>query len=152
MVPDRQIRGFNDLSAATCSSQAFYEWRAFLCFSDTEALHEFRSYRTTKKVPPIAENSFLNVSSYWCPEVCHYRPARAKMVLLGTKSDLREVSDPVPDFIVTSRKGAKLAKDLKLDAYLECSSKSDRNFGVLFDKLLETHFQKDTLGKASRKP
>ena len=105
-----------------------------------------------KKVPAIAENSFLNVSSYWCPEVCHYRTARAKMVLLGTKSDLREVSDPVPDFIVTSQKGAKLAKDLKLDAYLECSSKSDRNFGVLFDKLLETHFQKDTLGKARRKP
>ena len=90
----------------------------------------------------FAENSFLNVSSYWYPEVCHFKPEQAKIVLLGNKSDLRDGTSPKVNFSVTSRQGKKLAKDLKIDAYFESSSKTGQNIVALFDGIIETHLEK----------
>jgi Ras-related C3 botulinum toxin substrate 1 len=62
--------------------------------------------------------SYNNVLVKWAPEVRHYCP-KAAVVLVGTKTDLRDRPDAIT---VSSREGHKLKSKIKANKYIECSA------------------------------
>lgn len=70
-------------------------------------------------------HSYDNITSKWSPEVTHHCP-KAKLVLVGTKTDLRPTDRSIkPDKeYVTKSMGKKLASKIKAYKYIECSAKN----------------------------
>ena len=89
----------------------------------------------------ISPTSFDNVRSKWVPEIDHHRPmyVNAKMILVGTKSDLRrdpEVLARLRDRgmeTIEVERAIALAKELKFDAYCETSSLTGAGVKECFD-------------------
>lgn len=85
--------------------------------------------------------SFANIKAKWHPEVMHYCP-RTPVVLVGTKSDLREDRDVIAKLKtrgqvpVTYPQGLQLCKELRMSAYLECSARSQRGLKTVFDEAI----------------
>lgn len=80
--------------------------------------------------------SYNNVASKWQPEVRHHCP-KAAFVLVGTKTDLRNSSDlPNGTRIVTKAMGKKLAHNLKLARYAECSAKTMEGVQEVFEEAI----------------
>ena len=76
----------------------------------------------------ISETAFRNVKSKWVPEVTHHRP-QAKLVLVGTKADLRTNTEFLTRYqddrrhrIVQPFEGEALAKEIGAVAYIETSA------------------------------
>jgi Ras-related C3 botulinum toxin substrate 1 len=89
----------------------------------------------------VSHEGFDNIRAKWAPEVRHFMPELcpgAKMVLVGTKIDLRD--DPytlekvrAKQLAVISRdQGTALAKELGMVAYAETSSKTGAGVDTLF--------------------
>lgn len=84
-------------------------------------------------------SSFHNVESKWMPEIRHHTPKDTKILLIGTKSDVRD--DPhVLDELdeqglspVTEKEASDLAKRLGIVGYLECSAASQQGVREVFD-------------------
>lgn len=91
----------------------------FLCFSVT------------------SPTSMENIVEKWYPEVTHHVP-RAKTILVGTKTDLRNSEMIVEELKkqskhpVTTEEGAELAEKLGVLFYKECSAKTQTNIKELF--------------------
>ena len=73
----------------------------------------------------------------WHPEIKYHAP-RARRILVGTKSDLRDDDNSIDDrHNVTRNQGRQMAKEIgtfySQDTYVECSSKKL----LTLDKLLE---------------
>eukprot|EP00754_Rhynchopus_humris_P001179 Rhum_TRINITY_DN10736_c0_g1::Rhum_TRINITY_DN10736_c0_g1_i1::g.39738::m.39738/K04392/RAC1; Ras-related C3 botulinum toxin substrate 1 len=99
--------------------------------------------------------SFENVSSVWLPEILPYltgsaqalaasnsngdgpsQPAR--MILVGTKLDLREGKPEAQrDMCVSTEEGEQLAHSIKADMYIECSAKAETNVKRVFDEAVK---------------
>ncbi|XP_068249489.1 ras-like GTP-binding protein RhoL [Palaemon carinicauda] len=75
-------------------------------------------------------NSLDNVRRVWLPEVRKECGDNVPVVLVGTKTDLRESS--VNDNIVKTAEGKKAAKSLKMSGYVECSAKEMKNLKQVF--------------------
>eukprot|EP00048_Salpingoeca_helianthica_P014340 m.221209 g.221209 ORF g.221209 m.221209 type:complete len:193 (+) comp15741_c0_seq1:245-823(+) len=89
----------------------------------------------------VSPASFENVKTKWYPEVTHHCP-NTPIVLVGTKSDLREDKDTIAKLKekalspITYPQGLQLCKDLKLNIYLECSALNQKGLKTVFDEAI----------------
>lgn len=87
----------------------------------------------------VEPSSFQNVKNKWMPEIRHHTPKDTKVLLVGTKSDLREDPHAMDELDeqglkpVNEPEAAHLAKQLGLVGYLECSAASQRGVREVFD-------------------
>lgn len=70
----------------------------------------------------------------WYPEVSHHIKG-VPIVLVGTKSDLREDGNPEH---VTFAQGEQLRKDIKAEKFVECSAKANTGVKNVFDAVIRT--------------
>jgi len=83
-------------------------------------------------------HSLENVFMKWYPEVTHHS-ARSPLVLVGTKSDMREdsrLSDEERRKLVTPEQGKQVAKRISAKWYLECSAKTQQGLKYVFDQAI----------------
>ena len=83
--------------------------------------------------------SFTNVSEVWVPEIRHNVGEDAKIVLVGTKTDLRECSQTrkrlkaLNQSPISAEQGHDLCKKLRLLTYLECSAFTQKGLKNVFE-------------------
>ena len=86
----------------------------------------------------ISPTSFENVGAKWLPEIKHYCPT-APVVLVGTKSDLREDAAVMKRLSdrgmepVTWQMGQSLASELGMVKFVECSAMTQKGLMEVFD-------------------
>lgn len=80
----------------------------------------------------VCRKSFENVLTKWVPEVRHHIPT-ARIVLVGTKRDLRDEGGYREDESVHHIGGSLLADEINADGYVECSSFSQEGLKEVFD-------------------
>jgi len=94
----------------------------------------------------INDASFKNVRAKWCGEVVHYCPT-AKVLLVGTKCDLREKEKNVN--IISMSQGEQMSRDISAVAYIECSALTREGLKQVFDAAIkavlvpQTRFRND---------
>ena len=71
-------------------------------------------------------DSYENVRVTWVPEINHFCAGKP-VLLVATKSDLRN-SDETDETLVQISEGDNLARELRLNGFVECSAKT--NVGV----------------------
>lgn len=80
-----------------------------------------------------------NVKLKWIPEIMHHSPRDILVLLVGTKTDLRDEPHVLDELYaknekpVTTQQGHKLAKDIGAVKYLECSLATQSGVQELFD-------------------
>jgi len=85
-------------------------------------------------------SSLENVTKKWQQEIATHCP-KAAIILVGTKLDLREDKDTVEALkakklkTVAQNQGKAKAKEINACNYIECSSKSKKNLGSIFEDL-----------------
>ena len=81
--------------------------------------------------------SFDNVRTKWLPELRHFAP-EAKVLLVGTKIDLRDLSavDRTGIPHVSHKEGQDLALEAGLDGYLEASALTQKGLKTVFDEAI----------------
>ncbi|XP_042039429.1 rac-like GTP-binding protein RAC13 [Salvia hispanica] len=84
--------------------------------------------------------SYENIYKKWVPELRHYT-RNIPIVLVGTKSDLREDKQYVIDHpgavAITREQGEELRKIIGAVAYIECSAKTQQNVKAVFDTAIK---------------
>ncbi|CDK28833.1 unnamed protein product [Kuraishia capsulata CBS 1993] len=87
----------------------------------------------------VEPSSFANVKNKWIPEIRHHTPRDVKILLVGTKSDLRDdphVQDSLLEMSqepVSTRAAKQVALETGCIEYLECSAASQVGVKELFD-------------------
>eukprot|EP00010_Vexillifera_abyssalis_P008207 CAMPEP_0201548984 /NCGR_PEP_ID=MMETSP0173_2-20130828/5461_1 /ASSEMBLY_ACC=CAM_ASM_000268 /TAXON_ID=218659 /ORGANISM="Vexillifera sp., Strain DIVA3 564/2" /LENGTH=196 /DNA_ID=CAMNT_0047958509 /DNA_START=47 /DNA_END=637 /DNA_ORIENTATION=- len=90
----------------------------------------------------ISPTSYQNVRSKWWPEVTHHCP-KTKMILVGTKLDLRDDPDTVARLRekghepISTEKGHQLAKEISAERYMECSALTQKGLKQVFDAAIK---------------
>lgn len=77
-------------------------------------------------------STFHNIGEHWHGELKHHCP-EAKIVLVGTKVDLRVEAEKNSQAFVTKEMGMDLAKNLQVDRYVECSALTQDGLVELFE-------------------
>ncbi|XP_049847781.1 rho-related protein racB-like [Schistocerca gregaria] len=89
----------------------------------------------------ISPTSFSNVRTKWWPEVTHHCPG-AKIILVGTKLDLREDNDKLESLKekglspVTTEQGRDMANEIKAVNFMECSALTQKCLKEVFDEAI----------------
>lgn len=96
----------------------------------------------------MERQSFENVSLKWEPEVKHFCPD-APIVLVGTKSDLRDDDSSGNRSPITAAEGSKLAKKIGARKYMECSARTHSGVNEVFKEA--TRLALETRPKRKRK-
>lgn len=96
-------------------------------------------------------NSYINIREKWSPELRHYAPEIAK-ILVGTKIDLRDdilENDLNMNAVthVTFEQGRKMGQEVEADTYLECSSFTQKGVKNVFDVVIRTVLKPNTKSK-----
>jgi len=73
-------------------------------------------------------DSFDNIKHKWLPEIRRFTSELPPIILVGTKTDLRESGN---ESHITPKMGERLAKELKMHSYLECSAKDPDSVGKI---------------------
>ncbi|CAI5757444.1 unnamed protein product [Candida verbasci] len=87
----------------------------------------------------ISPNSFDNVKQKWIPEILHHCSKDILILLIGTKTDLRDDPHVIDELDsknikpITTQQGSKLAKDIGAINYMECSAATQDNVKEIFD-------------------
>lgn len=87
-------------------------------------------------------DSFTNAKYKWYPDIKDLTQ-RTKLVLVGTKKDLREDSSALYELRlngehpISYEKGVLLAKELGAYAYVECSAKTIQNVDLVFSEAIK---------------
>lgn len=81
--------------------------------------------------------SFENIRNMWHAELTRHEPSgvasgRAKVVLVGTKSD-------IPSRAVSDHEAAAMARELGMYTYVGCSAKTRANVSGVFDTVVKAH-------------
>lgn len=90
----------------------------------------------------VSPASFANVSAKWIPEIFHHCPKDIAVLLVGTKTDLRDEPHVLDDLHdkhlkpVLPEQGAKLARDIGAVAYLECLAATQVGVKEIFDRAI----------------
>lgn len=90
----------------------------------------------------IDQSGFEYIEEYWYPFTQKYCP-KAKLILVGMKKDLRNDQDWIErlakhnEKLITYEEGKRLAKEIKAECYLECSSVSGEGIEDVFNKAAE---------------
>ncbi|KAK8643022.1 hypothetical protein V6N13_012339 [Hibiscus sabdariffa] len=99
----------------------------------------------------ISKASYENIAKKWIPELNHYAPG-VPIVLVGTKLDLRDDEQYLVDHPaavpISTVQGEELRKQIESPAYIECSSKTQKNVKAVFDSAIK-HLIKARLARAS---
>ncbi|KAN0045539.1 hypothetical protein ACTA71_005917 [Dictyostelium dimigraforme] len=91
--------------------------------------------------------SFENVSKKWILEIRKYVPTGTPIILLGTKSDLREDVNTINSLKqinqqpISYKQGLSLSKEIKATIYLECSSLLNQGVSEIFKQVCRCHFE-----------
>ncbi|XP_013401883.1 cdc42 homolog [Lingula anatina] len=86
--------------------------------------------------------SFNNLKDKWIPEMKHYGPQGTPFVVVGAQADLREDRETVEKLHrekekpVSFHQGEKLAKKFGADAFIECSSLTQRGLQRVFEQVI----------------
>ncbi|KAJ7961994.1 Rac-like GTP-binding protein [Quillaja saponaria] len=90
----------------------------------------------------ISRPSFENIMRNWVPELKNYGLLSVPIVLVGTKSDLRESEEFMLDHpglcTISTKQGEELRKQIGAVAYIECSSKKQENVKAVFDAAINS--------------
>mmetsp|Transcript_4671 Transcript_4671/g.6910 ORF Transcript_4671/g.6910 Transcript_4671/m.6910 type:complete len:202 (+) Transcript_4671:150-755(+) len=108
----------------------------------------------------ISRSSFDNIVDKWYPEVKHHASPKAKILLVGTKLDLKEDKEYVKQLkdgnrdVIQYVEGQELATRLEAVKYVECSAKSGKNLKQVFDHAIRaarsgTNYKKKAATKSS---
>ncbi|XKL64272.1 hypothetical protein PGB90_004358 [Kerria lacca] len=89
-------------------------------------------------------SSFDNIVQKWYPELKHYCP-KVPIILIGTKSDLRETGDDV----VSNGEGKKLKNKIHAAKYMECSALKNQGLDEIFVESVKYSIQKYSHKKQS---
>jgi cell division control protein 42 len=89
----------------------------------------------------ISPTSFENIREKWIPEVHHHCP-NVPRIIVGTQIDLRD--DPAVLERLSQQKyqpiiprdGVRLARDLGVDKYVECSARTQEGLKNVFDEAI----------------
>ena len=85
-----------------------------------------------------SSTSLENIKLKWYPKIYQHSPG-TPIVLVGTKSDERKngklKTTTLPESIVTSDEGKKVARSLHVAAYFECSALEYKGIWELFDEI-----------------
>lgn len=87
----------------------------------------------------VSPDSFQNIKLKWIPEIHHHCPKDVLILLIGTKTDLRDDPHSLDDLRakgvkpMTEEQGIKLAKDIGAVKYLECSAATQNGVKEVFD-------------------
>jgi len=88
----------------------------------------------------VTKSTLDNIRNKWHPEVEHFIP-ECPILLVGTKSDLRDSESPDPSTNefdpVTTEEGKKMAEEIEAAGYFELSAKTGKNLKRLFRKAVE---------------
>jgi len=76
----------------------------------------------------VLRDSFDNIKHKWLPEIRRFNTDLPPIILVGTKTDLRESGNEAH---ITAKMGERLAKELKMHSYLECSAKEPDTVGKI---------------------
>ncbi|KAJ8921720.1 hypothetical protein NQ315_010630 [Exocentrus adspersus] len=126
-----------------------------IILSDTAGQEEFDKLRRMayKEVDSFIltyavneRDSFENVYSKWAPELRRFAP-RAKIILVGTKSDLRTYSPAH----VSTEEGERLAREIGAHGFIENSSKELRNVDSTFQMAILAAISNTRFIKKKRK-
>ncbi|CAN6353326.1 unnamed protein product [Urochloa humidicola] len=102
----------------------------------------------------VSRASYENVLKKWMPELRRFSPS-IPVVLVGTKLDLREdrsyLADHPAASIITTEQGEELRKQIGAVAYIECSSKTQRNIKAVFDTAIKVVLQPPRRREVTRK-
>ena len=91
-----------------------------------------------------------NILDEWAPELKDHMP-RTPVILVGTKSDLRENTDNLEDEGMSNFEArVKLAKRIKAVAYLECSAFTEEGVQAVFDMALNVGYENSLKKKKKR--
>ncbi|KAJ5076570.1 ras-related c3 botulinum toxin substrate 1 [Anaeramoeba ignava] len=82
-----------------------------------------------------SNNSFERVESFWIPDIEKHAPKNSKIILIGTKIDLRNESKEENKKLITKEEGIKLAKKIKAIKYFECSSLNQKGIETIFNEI-----------------
>ncbi|KAN0045538.1 hypothetical protein ACTA71_005916 [Dictyostelium dimigraforme] len=125
-------------------------------FWDTSALEEHDrlrplSYPQTDVIIVCfsidSPKSFENVSKKWILEIREYAPTGTPIILLGTKSDLREDVNTINSLKqinqqpISYKQGLSLSKEIKATIYLECSALCNQGVSEIFKQVCRCHFE-----------
>lgn len=95
----------------------------------------------------ISPYSFENVKTKWATEIQHHAP-RVPMILVGTKSDLRNDSKVLAQLeakglsVVTRAQAEQRARDIGAKKYLECSALTQEGLKNVFDEAIRAALAK----------
>lgn len=90
----------------------------------------------------VSPPSFDNVKAKWFPEIEHHSPG-VPIVLVGTKMDLRTDGVTADNLRMKNMTPVEyedailVAKEIKAEAYLECSALTQRNLKKVFDTAIQ---------------
>jgi Ras-related C3 botulinum toxin substrate 1 len=91
----------------------------------------------------VSPSSCENISAKWYPELTHYNPS-TPIILVGTKSDLREDKDTLKKLDelgmspITHEQGINKMKEIGAKKYLECSALTQVGLKKIFDEAIRT--------------
>eukprot|EP01103_Thecamoeba_quadrilineata_P014107 TRINITY_DN4101_c0_g1_i1.p1 TRINITY_DN4101_c0_g1~~TRINITY_DN4101_c0_g1_i1.p1 ORF type:complete len:231 (+),score=26.88 TRINITY_DN4101_c0_g1_i1:12-704(+) len=98
-------------------------------------------------------DSFDNLRHKWITELRENAP-ETPFILVGTKTDLRDKLDQENDKTVeriNTKKGQKLAKELKAQTYVECTSKDPQSVNNVFIEAIRVLLDRDRKRKLKDK-
>eukprot|EP00941_MAST-03F_sp_MAST-3F-sp1_P003171 g3171.t1 len=96
----------------------------------------------------ISPSSFSNVKEKWFPSITNSESSSAKVVLVGTKIDLRDDEETVEALDkrnrkpVTKEEGIRLAKEIGAVAYVECAAITGEGLKEVFSAALKAGLTK----------
>lgn len=91
-------------------------------------------------------DAFARIQKFWFPFTKRYCP-EAKLVLVGTKKDLREDQEVIKEHaennkrLVTFEEGEELSRKIKAECYLECSTSRGEGIEEIFQRAAELSSQ-----------
>lgn len=122
-----------------CAGQADYDRLRPLSYPQTDVFLMCFSI--------IEPTSFDNISKKWIPEIRHHCPEGTKIVLVGTKADLKNDAH-ILDLLeengkepISAKQCKKLCKDYGLDGYVECSAATQQGVDQVFDTAIKVLVQ-----------
>jgi len=108
----------------------------------------------------ISPSSFENIKLRWYPELQHHCPG-TPCLLVGTKIDLREDTLVIEGLKkqglapVTREQGDTMCKEIRANAYVECSALTQKGLKTVFDEaariVVGSPFDKGNSGDNSSK-
>lgn len=103
-------------------------------------------------------DSLQNVYEKWIQEVKHFCPG-LPVVLIGCKKDLRndegtkrKLWESMGRHPLTEQDGMNAARELGLDAYLECSAKTGEGVKAVFEEATKISLDRANSGHDPKKP